>query len=317
MCVNRKFATCLLLIGTFFLLHSCMKEDLSACGLYIDFKYTNNPDRTDKFAEAINTVNLFVFDGEGIFVGEWEHPASSAGNQIRLPLEQGDYTIVAWANLSDAFHLTQFQVGSTTFDEATLSLVRDAEQSVTVHPQPLYHSILRGLHVKQIGLQYKDMDFSHSVNHVQVDMEGFPVEAAPSERGLSPAPNTRFAAEVTSNNADFTFDYTRKENAPFVYYMPYYWQTERTVHAGFTLMKLESGDKTVLKVKHREEDGSWTILYEANLTELLLQNPNMDLDVTSEFNITLLFDYTYTVIGLKVNDWIIVDADDGQGGVIG
>lgn len=316
MCMKSNLTACLLFIGIFFSLHSCMKEDFSKCGLYIRFKYTNNPDHTDKFAEEIKDVDLFIFDDNGIFVGKWEHSALS-GNEMKLSLENGTYTMVAWANLSEHFTYTQFVAGTTTFDEAVLSLQRDADQTVSVHPAPIYHSIVSDFYVKRLGLQTCEMDLSHVVNHLQVDLEGLPIEENPSMKALSPADNTRFAVEVTGNNADFSFDYTRKDDAPFVHYTPNYWQTGRILHAGFTLMKLEPGDATVIRVFHLEGDGSWKTLYEASLTDLITQNPSMDFTLNSEFTISLQFDYTYAVVEVKVNGWTAVEGDDGQGGVIG
>lgn len=317
--IQCRYILSVSLLSVIFLLHGCMKEDWSDCGLYLQFKYTNHPEQTDKFAEEIQAVRLFVFDAEKRFVGEWQHNSSS-GNQIRIPLEKGTYTLVAWGNLSEDFKISDFNVGSTTFDEVFLSLSRDAEQTVNVRPKSLFHGMVSNIYVKQVGLQKQEIDFVHDVNHVQVKVDGLPVEAAnmsTTGRGITPAPNTRFALFITSDNADLKFDNSRKMNSPYVTYTPLYSQTETQLNTDFSLMRLWAGDNSRLKLLHQEDNGTWSTRYEESLTDLLLKNPATDLARMSNFSISLEFDYTYTLISITVNGWKEVINDDGQGGIIG
>lgn len=312
-----KYVFTIFLLSVFLFLHSCMKEDYSDCGIYLHFKYTNTPDYTDKFAEEIEVINLFVFDENKYFVGGWTHNSAS-GNEFRLPLDKGIYTFVAWANLSEHFQYSELKVGSTTFDEAILSLTRDAEQTVTVHPQPIYHSIARNVHVKAMGIQKQEMDFMHDINHVNITIEGLPIQNKPATgRALAPAPDTKFALMVTANNADLKFDNSPKVNAPFVNYTPVYRQTGTSLNSDFTLMRLYAGDNSRLKLLHQDENGLWTTVYDESLSSLIMQSPNTDFNRMSKFDIKLKLDYTYTVIGITVNGWQITENDDGHGGIIG
>lgn len=314
---QNKYISTVYLLSLLMFMHSCMKEDYSNCGIYLHFKYTHNPEQVDKFVEEIKVINIFVFDENKHYVGGWMHNAAS-GNEIRLPLDKGTYTFVAWANLSEHFQYTELKVGSSTFDEAILSLTRDAEQTITIQPQPIYHSIADNVYVKAMGIQKQEMDFVHDVNHVNVSIEGLPIQNEPvSGRALEPAPGSSFALMITANNADLKFDNSPKVNAPFVNYTPVYRQTEMPLSAGFTLMRLYAGDNSRLKLLHQSESGSWTTLYNESLSDLIMRNPNIDFGRLSEFDIKLKLDYTYSVIGIIVNGWDIIENDDGQGGIIG
>ncbi len=306
-----------ILAGIMLVFHGCMKEDYSDCGLYLQFKYTHHPGQTDKLREVINTIDVFAFNDGGTFVGQWKHDPS-AGNELHLQLDKGVYTIVAWGNISDQFSYSSLQPGVTTMDEAILSLRRDADNTVTNTPQPLYHSMVSGLNMKDIGMQRMEMDFYHNVNHIEVNLEGLPISATPiGARAIDAAPGTRFTVLITGNNGDYKFDNSRWELAPTLKYLPQYSLSGKRLTASFSLMRLFKEDDTRIVLLHTEDDGSKRELYNASLSSLLATNPKLDFDIDSEYQLNLKFDYTYTLIGITVNEWKDVDADDGQGGTIG
>ena len=299
------------------LLGGCMKEDYSDCGLYLKFRYTNHPEQTDWFAEKIETVDLFIFNEEGIFQEQWNHSASQ-GNELHLNLEKGAYTVVAWGNLSDDFKYTSLQPGVTTFDKAILSLKRDEQNTVTIHPQPLYHAIARNLEIKKIGIQRSILDFSHNINHIEVNVEGLPINEARTPNRTATAPGTQFTILVTGNNGDYKFDNSHWEKASQLQYTPVYKQTGKNLTANFTLMRLSQNDGTRLIVQHTESNGTKRTIYDEELSILLHSNPQIDLDIYSEFQVNLKFDdLTYALISITVNGWESTVNDDGQGGVIG
>lgn len=304
--------------GFMLVLHGCMKEDYSDCGLYLQFKYTHNPEQTDKLREVINTIDVFAFDAGGTFVGHWKHEPSN-GNELHLKLGKGVYTIVAWGNISGQFSYSSLQPGVTTVEEAILSLNRDAGNIVTETSHSLYHAMIGSLSIKEIGMQRMEMDFYHNVNHVEVNLEGLPIPAATSREGriIDTAPGTRFTVLVTGSNGDYKFDNSRWEMAPTLTYIPQYSQSGKRLTASFSLMRLSKDDDTRIVLLHTEDDGSKRELYNESLSDLLMTNPKLDFNIDSEFQLNLKFDYTYTLIGITVNEWNNVDADDGQGGVIG
>lgn len=306
----------LFLTGIMFSLNGCMKEDYSDCGLYLQFKFTNhNGGGNDMFRE-FNSVDVFVFKAGGAFVGQWKHDPST-GNELHLKLEKGVYTIVAWGNLSEDFSYSSLQPGVTTLEEAILSIRRDAENNVTAQPRSLYHAMAADLNIKEIGLQYTALDFYHSVNHIEVNIEGLPIPSVPITGRSTAAPGTRFSVQIAGNNGDYKFDHTRWEQAPTLTYIPHYSQSYKRLTSSFSLMRLSKDDNTRIILLHTEADGSQRELYNESLIKLLTSNPELDLDINSEYQINLTFDYTYTLIGVTVNEWNVVDADDGQGGVIG
>lgn len=308
----------LFLSGIMLLLNGCMKEDYSDCGLYLQFKYTNNLDHNDKFSELIKTVDVFAFNAGGTFVGQWKHDPSSS-NELHLKLEKGVYTIVAWGNISEEFSYSSLQPGVTTLEEAILSIHRDAENNVTSQPRSLYHAMAADLNIKEIGLQNTELDFHHSVNHVEVNIEGLPISALPIEGRSTAAPGTRFTVQITGSNGDYKFDHSRWEKAPTLTYIPQYSQSGKRLTSSFSLMRLSKEDDTRIILLHTEADGSKRELYNESLTKLLTSKSNVDIDfeLATAYQLNLTFDYSYTLIGVTVNAWNNVDSDDGQGGVIG
>lgn len=305
------------LVGIILVLNGCMKEDYSNCGLYLQFKYTHHPERTDKLRELVKTIDVFAFNAGGTFVGQWKHDPSKE-NELHLQLEKGVYTIVAWGNLSEHFSYSSLHPGGTTLEEAILSIRRDAENTVNIHPQPLYHAIVEELDIKKIGIQRTEVYFYHNVNHVEVNIEGLPIPAVLAEgRGTEPTSSTRFTVLVTGSNGDYKFDNSRWENAPTLTYVPQYALSGKRLTAAFSLMRLSENDDTRITLFHTEADGSLRELYSESLTELLMTNSILDFTLDSKYQINLTFDYTYTLVGITVNEWNNVDADDGQGGVIG
>lgn len=300
-------------IGIIFLLQGCMKEDLSSCGLFLQFKYKDN---TDKFLDSIKTVHLFAFDEGGYFVGQWMHSTSS-GNQMRLPLEKGTYTLVAWGDISNKFSYTKLVTGVTNFSQALMSLKRDREYTVRDKLMPIYHSVVYNLSVKKIGRQFCDLDFINDVNYIEVTMKGLPIkdDLENSRKGI--VTENRFSLYVTSSNGDYKFDNSRWESSPNIRYIPKYQQQSGVLSADFSVMRLSKGDDSRLIVNHTEDDGSIRELYNESLTELISKNTSIDFDLESNFRIELLFDHTYAVIGVTVNDWEIVENDNGSGGIIG
>lgn len=302
-----------LFIGIIVLLQGCMKEDLSSCGLFLQFTYK---DKTDNFLDSIKTVDLFAFDEGGYFVGKWMHSTSS-GNQMRLPLEKGNYTLVAWGDISNKFNYTKLVPGVTTFSQALMSLRRDRDYSVRDKLMPIYHGIVYNLSVKKIGRQFYDIDFTNNVNYIEVTMTGLPIkdDSEDSENGV--ISTSRFSALITSSNGDYKFDNSRWESSPNIKYIPKYKQLSGVLSADFSTLRLAAGDDSRLIVNHAEDDGSIRELYNESLTELIAKNPNVDFDLESHFHIELIFDHTYTVIGITINDWEVVNSDNGSGGVIG
>lgn len=101
-----------LLLLTALLLNGCIDEDLSSCpnfrdkNLWVDFVYTSKGG-ADIFADNITSVDLFVYDANGVFVTQQyvsqKDLYAHAGTE--LALLPGTYRIVCWANAAEKTYL--------------------------------------------------------------------------------------------------------------------------------------------------------------------------------------------------------------------
>ena len=85
-------------------LSSCIRDDLSQCGLNIRFSYTYNMYEAEAFSQEADWVNLYVFDSQDRLVMQERHEGVRGNEdfQIRIPLiDAGEYTLTAVAGSSD------------------------------------------------------------------------------------------------------------------------------------------------------------------------------------------------------------------------
>ena len=97
----------------------------------IRFRYELNLKWADAFPSEVNSVNLYVFDSDGLFVREYlgrGEALSDPDYHIVLDLPVGDYRFVAWCGLEndgveqEYFTVPQPVPGVTTIEELTCSL---------------------------------------------------------------------------------------------------------------------------------------------------------------------------------------------------
>lgn len=155
-----NWCSMLLLLSAGWLAGSCgiIIDDLDDCpdGLYVNFKYDYNLQRTDFFANQVGEVTLYVFDADGKLVMTREEGAAPAGASLSAPsstihitdLAPGKYRLVAlagqrpYADMAGtgraAFIRTDMQPGS---DISSLGVRLEGE----TQSDGLYHIINNGL----------------------------------------------------------------------------------------------------------------------------------------------------------------------------
>ena len=127
------------------------------CGVHhiVRFRYDMNLKWADAFASEVKSVNLYVFDNNGLFLQEYSDRGSalSTGDYyIELKnLPAGDYKFVAWCGLDndtadESFTVPQPVAGRTTIDELTCSLNTVSESRSSRYSDKnlyfLYHGYL-------------------------------------------------------------------------------------------------------------------------------------------------------------------------------
>lgn len=109
---------------------------------YLRFVYNKNLKWADAFPSEVNSVNLYAFDSNGVFVKEYlcrGEALSEPGYTLELDLAPGKYQLVAWCGLEnngkemESFTVPSPTPGVTTIDELTCSL-----NTISTEEYPVY-----------------------------------------------------------------------------------------------------------------------------------------------------------------------------------
>ena len=113
--------------------HNMIFDDEGDCEVVhkVKFVYDLNLKWADAFSSEVNSVNLYVFDANGVFVKEYlgrGEELSKPDYSMVLDLPVGDYKLVAWCGLDngnaegESFTVLQPVAGVTTIDALTCRL---------------------------------------------------------------------------------------------------------------------------------------------------------------------------------------------------
>ncbi len=120
----------------------CYKEDESDCVDSLEIAFRFMKDGADMFEPEVESVSLFVFDENELFVGRWDEFDSSVlvdGYTMKIDLpDAGIYNCVAWGGLHGGDFAVKcgsagFEVGQTTLGE--LMTLINSEQKTYMSQQ--------------------------------------------------------------------------------------------------------------------------------------------------------------------------------------
>lgn len=169
--------------------HNPVFEDEGDCEVTyrIQFVYDLNLKWADAFPSEVNSVNLYVFDQEGLFVKEYDaagEELSVPGYSMLLDLEPGDYSFIAWCGLDNGLNTPEsFTVpspvpGQTTMEELSCSLVTKSDSQYPVYQDTrlnfMYHGMLlnQNLPDSRDGSDYLyTMYLTKDTNHVRIILQ--------------------------------------------------------------------------------------------------------------------------------------------------
>ncbi len=282
-------------------LSSCLKEDTLDCddnrvALRFTFTYhdeTQEP--TDLFPYRVSDVDVYIFDENDRYVYSLgvEQSSLAGGNTLYLDLDEGEYKIVTWGNLSDTGYGVDapeqtrngFTVSATT-DRPDISDLFHGSAELTVDGNSVTQEIqlIRNTHILRVHL----LGLSESTRTV---------------------PGTDYSVRVEGRNHHYDFD--NNPVAPSAAtYIPIYtsltYGEKYAVRADFKVQRLLRDQHLTLDIyngnsKERTDDIIQRILsvYEdIETTE--------DLDRRYEYDLYYELDEdngTWVFIGNSVNDW--------------
>lgn len=288
------------LAAVLLLLQSCIGEDNADCPpervrVYFSYRTTYAPLVVDP--EDVSCINLFVFDGEGKFVGEWidREPQLSPSYYMELPLPYGTYRFVCWAGMEESYHITPspFVEKQTDMEACILSLYRTPQHTVETAPNHLFHAIL-----PQGVVDKPECDFT-------LDLKQLTYTIDLTVQGLEHATDA-YSLSIEDNNGDYKFDASlaSPNNGKLQYITSCPKDAQGQPYASLRVMALDEARPTpVLTLTNttKAED-----VFSANLIGLILklreQGVIVDFDNIHTYHIHLTFD-TDMGVDISINGW--------------
>jgi hypothetical protein len=159
------------------LLPGCIDEqNLDKCPMDVTLTFDYLENGVDRFGRDINTVDVFIFDANGVFLFTQRVNKSelNAFQGVHLSLLPGDYQVVCWANVTDHSVFSNLVPGVTTIEEAYIQI------SSTATGDALYFAPGAGsgqlgdntLHVEPQESTTKNMDFVRAYRRINVYIKG-------------------------------------------------------------------------------------------------------------------------------------------------
>lgn len=168
----------------------------------IKFIYDMNLKRTDAFKTEVWSVDLFVFDKNGLFVKQYDAAGdelAQPGYSMLLDLPADTYKFVAWCGLrnewadEESFTVPQPVPGVTTIDQLTCTLNTKSNSEHAMYSDTelhfLYHGYLEATLVDNHDGQHYEYEIrlTKDTNHIRIILQELSSEEEmnPSHYGIS------------------------------------------------------------------------------------------------------------------------------------
>lgn len=323
----RKQRMVVYILLLLWLVTGCIDEDFSDCpqgDFRVVFEYVHHTDdvHSDRFGIDIRQIDLYVFDAAGYYMKCITRKDSPFPKNFCIDPEfpAGNYTLVAWGNLTDEITLKPaFIAGQTTFEQALLMINADEDHSVSHKLTPVFHA-LKQVTVDETNDDTEILSFIKNENHLKLNVKWFEKSGMPCTHHC--AEGVR-ACVVDPKGATYKFDNSVVASDNELIYYPYQssGNDEWNELAGtFSLMRMIEGEKLTLLIERLMQDGAIKELYRTDLIELIRKHPyacsqsELDRQDVYEIEISLTDDLnggegTFMQVAITVDKWTIVLQD--------
>ncbi len=283
-------ALCVLL-----LMQGCLKEDLADCPPGITVRLYHD---AVAGSAATDHATLFVFDENGLFVDVYENRAAAFGNDeytMTLPLEKGKYAFAGFRGMYGCYSVVpaQFVKGVTTFSEAVFRLNCAADNTVRESPHCLFSGLLATAEVTGRSGHF-DVYMERNTNIINLRTEG-----------LEPS-SDNYTLSISDNNSHYGFGNDFASCPTLDYIAGCEKDGQGQLSASLTVMRLAANRHPVFTVYN---DSRQRNLYQADLMELIMRIPGINLTARHEFDILLLFDVNMDVT-VQINGWTVLEEEN-------
>lgn len=278
---------------TLCLFTACIKEDRSDCPediLHELYFIYNGDGHTDIFESKIGSVDLFVFDGQGAYVNRYTYTqqqlAVYQGANLRLP--QGDYTVVAWGNVTG---LSTFVENDRSLDDYRLYSTPYLNMQTVTDFDSLYYG--REPVTVTSGGDVRDTIYFRSFH---IDMEVY-------VRGLQTA-QTRAEGDpmgwvaVRSVYAGYDFEMNVTEDVTDVFPDFVYDTTGEWAMSRFSLFRFR--DRNNIALDFYNGDGE--LVYVLSLQQFLAAH-QIHVEGVNEITVSICISFNRTNVHVSVAEW--------------
>lgn len=266
-------------------------ENLDECpqGVYISF-YHQTPcmDKPAILGEA-DGLHVFAFDLNDKLV-KIEQVGSivdlSKAYKMELPpVEKGQYSFIAWAGSTDKyFAFNEFVVGKTTKEDVMMTLRSKDSNAVALGSHQVWQGESKVVTLpdrKEYGTVYEKV----AINMLEVTNR-INLTLKLHESVCETLDIDDFEITISSANGTSLINKRMPLSAAKLNYLgTQVSKDEFSTTLAYTLMELKSGYNNVLKVYNKKEDKTYFL--QDLLGKVLLENPNVNLECTHDFDIVM------------------------------
>ncbi|MDR2040000.1 MAG: FimB/Mfa2 family fimbrial subunit [Bacteroidales bacterium] len=293
-------------------LPGCIKEDLADCPVdqdishYLTFEYTKNTDFVDKFADAVATLDVFVFDSDGILTGilsEEGTPLKNGNYRMILDLPDGTYTFIIWGGSRKSYQISQAtdhyrsMIGSARLDQLRLALNNNCTFENT---DDLFHGIAQNVFIHSEQSSHTHISLTKNTNIINAKVYG-----------ISNLANAGNSMDVicSAANGELNFDNSISNPESLIQYIPVQTETKGELKVGFKTLRLLTGMKSAFTIRNTNSNEE---IFNHSLIELIKLLPDIhtdeDLDRNDVYDVEIYFD-TNLSASVTINGYLVISSD--------
>lgn len=335
------------LLAALFTLSGCVWQDLEECpppptgkvslNLTFTLHHTLNPDGTydDLFADYAESVEIFIFDTNGLFIKKITDLQGPFAKNYLLPivLPVGQYRAVTWVNLASnpAISLTpEPREGITTYDEIRVRLQPPLPGTSDGQLSPLFYGSTQTFTVFEATTGNQEITIPSGLTcdtkRARFDIGWHDKTTGKRCELSSHADSTRLY--VDDESGTLGFDNLFKPSGTITYTPTYQTGASPTdtgagiLSAEVDILRLIIGSGPRLRVCRLLPDGSEKQVYEVEIMRDFispLYKTQEEIDRKERFHIEMEFacehtpnptDETWIATRISINDWVLVDNGD-------
>ena len=318
--IKYALLSCLGILG----LTSCIGDDVEVCDTYVRFVYDYNiggadmnPPGIDLFHKQASKVDLFIFDGQGVFLQKISRTASAAtfSSDFRLGLPAGlptDAQLVAWSGLYDEdYTVTELVAGQSTLEDLTVAVKPTSGSLSDRDIQPLWHGTQLGnKNLIQYSGDVITVSMVKNTNNIRINLEVIDEDNNILEE-------EDFAIEITSANKAYDYGNNVISATDILTYNPFVseFNAETGLAAELKLLRLMADRQSVLKITDKSrsevilEKDITPYLYASRLNAYKSMPEQEYLDREDTYRITIFLVYKETghfiASEIHINEWFL------------